>query len=66
MITPGDLLSRPLVEIGHDLRDKRTTLGSTRAVINDALALYFAYVTLASAFVTRWACCLLSRTIAFD
>ena len=27
---------------------------STRGVVNDALALYFADVTLASAFVTRW------------
>jgi hypothetical protein len=27
---------------------------STRGVVNDALAIYFADVTLASAFVTRW------------
>jgi hypothetical protein len=27
---------------------------STRGVVNDALALYFADVTLASAFITRW------------
>jgi hypothetical protein len=27
---------------------------STRGVVNDALAIYFADVTLASAFVARW------------
>jgi hypothetical protein len=27
---------------------------STRGVVNDALAIYFAHVTLANAFVTRW------------
>jgi hypothetical protein len=31
-----------------------STPSSTRGVINDALALYFADVTLASAFITRW------------
>ena len=32
---PGDLLSRPLVEIGHDLREKRTT---ARELIEAAIA----------------------------
>jgi hypothetical protein len=31
-----------------------STPASTRGVLNDALAIYFADVTLASAFVTRW------------
>jgi hypothetical protein len=39
-------------ELGAD--DWTSTQSSTRSVINDALALYFADVTLASAFVTRW------------
>jgi hypothetical protein len=31
-----------------------STPSSTRGVVNDALAIYFADVTLASAFVVRW------------
>jgi hypothetical protein len=37
---------------------------STRGVVNDALALYFADVNLASAFVNRW--CVAQRTEVVD
>jgi hypothetical protein len=36
---------------------------STRGVVNDALAIYFADVTLASAFVARWCASLKVETV---
>jgi aspartyl-tRNA(Asn)/glutamyl-tRNA(Gln) amidotransferase subunit A len=51
MIMPGDLLSRPLVEIGYDLREKRTT---ARDLIEAAIARHERFGERLHAY-THWA-----------